>query len=477
MSYTINLTDPLFQTITIADGDTDTSLPITLHGRNAQEWGENVNQTILRLLQQFISATPPLNPIHGMIWAAWFPYYKDTSLPVSAGWFKWDTATNAWLLMSPQPSTPTPPPIVSVGSHYFDGTELYMWESQYGEQPLNWMTRLFSESDLGGNAPTSPPLIELRMWDASVTGWTAPTSFSSLPKETNPFIGSSCINPDGRVEIYTQSGWVVIPGVSNVGVTTELSRDLDANGYQIVNVGAPTNPTDLANKQYVDNLISAINSGQYSSASIAQLFAQIQAISTKKAIVNSLNQMYPNGGVYINDVDTSEPYQGLGFNVDWSQIDGKLFVGTTSPAALRTTTTLGYRTLPSNNASETGTIPDMYVGSMWARRHTECFDINNNPVPLSGSTLVTTTPSPAPSVTVDVTSTGVTNGAVIVLSGIVTYNQGGVDYDRYVINHGVLNAGAGSATVTIDVPTDTVYVFVGTVNVGDVSFTNVLETF
>lgn len=68
MPYSINHSDPNKTPIVVNDGTVDTSTPVRLIGKNTTRFGEFVNENFLNLLENFASATPPVNPVEGTLW-------------------------------------------------------------------------------------------------------------------------------------------------------------------------------------------------------------------------------------------------------------------------------------------------------------------------------------------------------------------------------------------------------------------------
>ena len=68
MPYSINHSDPNKTPIVVNDGTVDTSTPVKLIGKNTTRFGEFVNENFLNLLENFSSATPPVNPVEGTLW-------------------------------------------------------------------------------------------------------------------------------------------------------------------------------------------------------------------------------------------------------------------------------------------------------------------------------------------------------------------------------------------------------------------------
>ena len=68
MTYIINKSDGSILTI-INDGTIDnTSTSLVLHGKKYKDWGENVNENFVKLLENFSNSSPPPNPLNGQLW-------------------------------------------------------------------------------------------------------------------------------------------------------------------------------------------------------------------------------------------------------------------------------------------------------------------------------------------------------------------------------------------------------------------------
>lgn len=54
--------------VVIPPGTTNTSRPLQISGKNALAWGEQFNQNLVNLAQNFASSAPPANPYPGQLW-------------------------------------------------------------------------------------------------------------------------------------------------------------------------------------------------------------------------------------------------------------------------------------------------------------------------------------------------------------------------------------------------------------------------
>ena len=68
MAYTINKTDGTILA-TITDGTTNRSVTnLTLIGKSYSGWGENLNENLVRLLENAASTSSPTTPLRGQLW-------------------------------------------------------------------------------------------------------------------------------------------------------------------------------------------------------------------------------------------------------------------------------------------------------------------------------------------------------------------------------------------------------------------------
>ena len=84
-TYVIDYSDPLKSEFSIQPGSFDgpggsvSSTSLRLYGRGALEWGESVDENLVRLLENFAGATPPLNPTAGQMWFQQKLYWRNTT--------------------------------------------------------------------------------------------------------------------------------------------------------------------------------------------------------------------------------------------------------------------------------------------------------------------------------------------------------------------------------------------------------------
>ena len=68
MPYIVNHSDPTIPEIVISDGTYDVSTSLVLFGKNITNFGEYLNEDLLRLLENFASPSEPEKPVEGQLW-------------------------------------------------------------------------------------------------------------------------------------------------------------------------------------------------------------------------------------------------------------------------------------------------------------------------------------------------------------------------------------------------------------------------
>lgn len=277
-TYDITLTDPLKSGFTIQPGAFDgpggsrANTSLRLYGRGALEWGEAVDEDLVRLTETFAGATPPLYPLPGQLWMRVRYYWHDTSATATTGWWFYNPSTKAWARLNgngtiPDAASNNP----TIGSYYVNtGTsELYRWDTAYKQAGAAWMRRYFSASNLGGVAPSRAPEQDLLVWDQySNTGagqWTAPLTVAtagSAPSDSQQ--GALWYDVStGKLKIWTGIAWVEILGPTN-GANTTAGGDINMSTYKITNLADGTiaaGNKDAVNGETVYNYISGSITG------------------------------------------------------------------------------------------------------------------------------------------------------------------------------------------------------------------------
>lgn len=329
-TYNIDFTDPLktgFQIVPGAyngPGSANPQTSLRLYGRGALEWGESVDEDLVRLLENSASATPPqlrsytandvcfvpplTAPLFGQLWFRCKLYKYDTVL---ANWYRWDYSTQTWIAAVPlgttwqvtDVNTVAPfrspactsapftgglgdpaivnPALQTIGNYIWDQNggaaiptdpqtqKLYRWDQFYKEYSATWLEREY-EIVSDGVTPTGLPTCEMLVWNGGA--WTVPggATVSTTPP-VPPQPGQLWFNPTTCVlSVWNSctSTWDQIVTVPFANITylrldgtNSMSGILDMGGFRIINLGTPTLATDAATKGYTDSAITTALGG------------------------------------------------------------------------------------------------------------------------------------------------------------------------------------------------------------------------
>lgn len=213
MAYTINFADPLSTSFTIPDGayngpgGNSSSTSMRLYGKGALDWGESVNENLVKLLETFNSATPPTNPVNGQLWMENRLYYRSVS---TGTFYRFSYSTNTWVAINVIQSSGAPTAVK--GQYWFDTTsgKLYLYHQLFAQQPLSWNNRLYTTGNSAPD-PAARPLMTLRVFDSSISDWSSVpvveiSSVTSAPAGSRP--GTLRFNPStGTLMIWTGFAW------------------------------------------------------------------------------------------------------------------------------------------------------------------------------------------------------------------------------------------------------------------------------
>lgn len=272
-AYNIDFSEPLKAGFTIASGGTNgpghasSDSSLRLYGRGALEWGEAVDEDLLRLAENFASASPPSSAIPGQFWVETQFYYRDTTAVggIQYGWYRFIPATTTpvvaahWEQIGVAGFVPATIPVSPVEgqSYYFDGM-LHGYYSLGKYEPLGWVTRSFSTGV--GTPTTQRPAQFLRIRDNNDTGlWVTPSAV--LSSDTAPDVNTRARGilwfdtTDGHLKIWSGTSWQDILGPT-AGSSMQANGPVDMNGSKITSLGTPTSGSDATNKTYVDTLVS-----------------------------------------------------------------------------------------------------------------------------------------------------------------------------------------------------------------------------
>lgn len=233
-------------------GSSHTSL--RLYGRGALEWGEAVDEDLVRLTENFASASPPVNPASGQLWAE-IKLYHYTGTP---GQFRrWNFSTSSWDVTPITAVDGTNPinipatPVVGTSYYYTlvgGVTTLYGYYpiSTVGNSVNGWRARSFTV----GTIPVSPEQT-VQVYNAFLGGWVPPQSVTvANVQPTNPTPGTLWYDTSvGVLKVWDGVAWgaMTTTGSASTG-------NLNMGNYSITNVANPTNPTDALNLQTGNSL-------------------------------------------------------------------------------------------------------------------------------------------------------------------------------------------------------------------------------
>lgn len=273
-TYSIDFTDPLKTGFTINSGSFNgpggaaANTTLRLYGRGALEWGESVDEDLVRLAENFAGATPPAHPLTGQLWLSQKFYWRDS---VGTIWYRFDPTAKTWSdvtssVQGGTVGTDTTPVSPSTGSYWYtssspSGTDafgeaikantLYRWDQAYKQQTLGWIERIHSDNTVAPVNGTDFPESTLQTWNDNAGEWTSPVAVA-LTTPTVPYLGQLWYDTSaGTLNVWVGS-WsaLLMTGVP-------VSADLDMNGYHIVNLAStlPGDPaTNAVSKDYVDGL-------------------------------------------------------------------------------------------------------------------------------------------------------------------------------------------------------------------------------
>lgn len=212
--YEIDFTDPLRPSFMLdamaydGPGGQQSNSTLRLHGRGAKNWGEAVNEDLVRLLENFASATPPLNPNPGQIWCKQELYWRNTTVSVATpgpadpnAFWRWNFGTDAWEtsasfeveIVATLPSSGT-----VAGEYNYNQADgiLYRWDRPYKQAPLQWMPREFTAAAANPGVAVPNTSILVRTVDdqwITIKDLSASTEFSA----TGMVVSSAPVVYDG----------------------------------------------------------------------------------------------------------------------------------------------------------------------------------------------------------------------------------------------------------------------------------------
>lgn len=329
-TYDITLTDPLKSGFTIQPGAFDgpggsrSNTTLRLYGRGALEWGEAVDENLVRLAETFAGSTPPLAPLPGQLWMRVRYYWRDTSATnPAAGWWFYNPNTKAWAQLNGSGTIADAPAAnPTIGSYYVDTTTsvLYRWDTAYKQATAAWMVRAYSATNLGGVAPNRQPEQELVVWDqfaASGAGrWASPLTIANASiAPADPQLGALWYNiTAGKLMIWSGTAWKEILGPTNGGSST-AAGNINMGGYSI---------TNMANGTIAAGNTDAVNGGT--------VYAYVSsAVTGLSGVYLPLTGGTISGNLTVNGTTTFAGAGNFSTNIN---VTGTAAIGTTTTSTL-----------------------------------------------------------------------------------------------------------------------------------------------
>jgi hypothetical protein len=315
-TYAIDFADPLRTGFSIPQGGfngpggTLSNTTLRLYGRGAVEWGESVNENLVRIAENFAGATPPTVPLAGQLWLRQSLYVKN-----GANFFRWNVAGNVWDVLTVTTTAGTIGAFgagISIGQYVYSTADakLYRWDSAYKQATATWLER--SMTVQGTNPTVQVPKQTLTVYDEYAEEWIVPPSSSvgdALPP-AGAYTGELFYDTStGTLYIWNSEDvqWQQILGPANTGGgNTETSGDLDmVSAYRVINMLDPVNPQDAATRSWTLSQINtlALNATgdtmtgtlTFSGANLDIANNRIQNITnTPTALTDAVNANYVN---------------------------------------------------------------------------------------------------------------------------------------------------------------------------------------
>lgn len=255
-TYNIDYSDPLRAGFSINPGEFNgpggsgiAKTSLRLYGRGALEWGESVDENMLRICENFAGATAPRIPVSGQLWLKQTLYVK-----VGSVFYRRNLTTQAWDVIAVTVigvTISSHPDGTSFGSYVYSTTDakLYRWDTAYKQDAPDWLPRDITEQ---GSAPTSQtPVQDLLFYDGFHDKWVTPraTTVGSGVPPSGDYDGQFYYDTaTGILYIWNEGEgkWQQILGPANVvgappgGNTTISNGNIDMqNLYTIINLQTP----------------------------------------------------------------------------------------------------------------------------------------------------------------------------------------------------------------------------------------------
>lgn len=244
--YSIDFSEPLKEGFEIPAGSFNgpggavSNTSLRLHGRGALEWGEAVNEDLVRLTENFASASPPQSPLTGQLWAEVAMYRQGPS-----AWFKYDpNATGAnpkWVAFTPTVTNEPPTTEGTEGQHVYDQSAGVLWGyfavSTVGTNVNEWRERAFTTQATDVlPSDAEAPVTTLKVYNVHHDSWAPPQAVAAAPSSeppTNPQIGALWFNTTtGDLTVWDGAAWQAI----TTGTVSAGDLEMGSNQLNFTNM-------------------------------------------------------------------------------------------------------------------------------------------------------------------------------------------------------------------------------------------------
>lgn len=237
MSYNLTRSDGVTPLVTLADGQTNsTATSIVLIGKNYAGYGTFLNENLIKLLENFASATAPSNPSVGQLW-----WQSSTRL------LKVYQSSGSWKSISGAQAEASAPTVRTTGDLWFDTTnqQLKIWSG------ASWITigPSFTQTTGTSGAVADTIVDDALFTHVAVKFFVQNSLVAILSKDAtytpgNAIPGFSTIKPGMNLATGTSPGlkyWTTAENADNLG-------NIAASFYLRSDVSVPiTTPLEIRN--------------------------------------------------------------------------------------------------------------------------------------------------------------------------------------------------------------------------------------
>lgn len=295
--YIISFTDPTNGSLTIKQKTTNgTVLPtvpepyvtyavgadtsIVLQGRYVPNWGDNLQEAIVHILENFAGASQPLHPIEGQLWFAVYRYWYDA---INNRWYVFNKATGEWLIIrgDSEPIVPGGPynysssvifsqtttPTTTSGNYWFNTSNQKLF-LQYTLADVNqtfWIECIYKNDNISPSAPALDEVPERYLRVYTGQEWTNVNSVRASAKEPqNPEPGMIWVNtgvtvsgtPQVNVWDADNTQWVDIGAtlLATGGIFQQLVQFV--GGAEVTTL--PTNTSSIVNSGHLETRLTTV---------------------------------------------------------------------------------------------------------------------------------------------------------------------------------------------------------------------------